>query len=276
VTTPLDLSPKAKAGLKVVLVTPETAALWLERNVHNRRLRQPKVDEMSRDMAAHRWGFAADPIRFDWNGNLIDGQHRLHAVIKSGTSQPMVLATGLDPQVMHVIDTGAKRSSGDAFALDGDRDAVHLAAAVRLAKGYVEGTLRTNSVHSPAASTPELVAFRDANPELRQAVALARSWSSLQRLFHPSVLAVGWWVLSGRDVDRAAEFFEAMLNNSTNGHGDPRNTLLNKMQQAIRAGRRKPKPGEQLTYLFIAWNRWRDGKSLTKFAALPANIPEPR
>src|SRR4051794_2644385 len=95
--------------MKLVQVTPEIAREWLESNHNNRPLRGDNVKALARDMRNDDWRLVGDPIRIDRLGNLIDGQHRLAAVVDSGVTIPFYVATGLEPEDKRVIDAGIKR-----------------------------------------------------------------------------------------------------------------------------------------------------------------------
>ena len=77
----------SKAPYNVVMeVGPDLAARWLDGNTHNRPLKQTLVDRFVRDMQAGRWRLTHQGIAFDADGMLIDGQHRLWAIVISATS----------------------------------------------------------------------------------------------------------------------------------------------------------------------------------------------
>lgn len=106
--------------MQPVLVTPEMANYWLQYcNTHNRRLNNNLVPAMVVDMLAGNWKLTFDPI---WilNGVLINGQHRLKAIVASGTSQYMIVYTGtdFDPSV---LDSGKVRSPRDLTGYAGQQ-----------------------------------------------------------------------------------------------------------------------------------------------------------
>lgn len=103
--------------LKRETITPFLAKKYLEKNEDNRNLRYAKVCEYANEMTAGRWHDTGDPIRFFEDGTLADGQHRLQAIIQSGTTHPMVVARGLEKTAMAGIDMGAKRSVADYMHL---------------------------------------------------------------------------------------------------------------------------------------------------------------
>jgi len=69
-------------------------------------------------------------ISFDKKGQMIDGQHRLQAIIESQSTFKMKIITGLDPNVRNIIDTGMKRSLSDILRMDGIDNAGLVSGAI--------------------------------------------------------------------------------------------------------------------------------------------------
>lgn len=95
---------------RVVDVSPEKAAKWLERNhEQNRSINYSRVDALAGDMRDGNWKVTHQGVAFDGDGKLIDGQHRLTAVINSGVTVRMMVTWNVgafgDP-----IDCGRPRS----------------------------------------------------------------------------------------------------------------------------------------------------------------------
>lgn len=116
---------------RVERITPDIAREYLNRNTSNRCVTQSMVNFYAREMQCGRWQFNGDSIRFDSNGNLIDGQHRLLAIIKSGVSLDMLVISGLDSKSFLTIDQGKKRSVGDCFSISGIRQYTLVSGIVR-------------------------------------------------------------------------------------------------------------------------------------------------
>lgn len=117
-------------AMQIMDVTPEMAAEWLKRNPMNRRIKKEHLAQMVRDMKAGYWQFNGDAIRFDVDGNLIDGQHRLHSCVRSGVAFKTLVVRGLSSTVRDTIDSGAKRSNGDRFEMQGVPNGRHVAAMI--------------------------------------------------------------------------------------------------------------------------------------------------
>lgn len=92
-------------------VTPELASYWLKNQVVNRRINETYVSRLVEDMKDGRWVFPGDPLKFNSDGKLIDGQHRLSAVIKSGLTISFVVLNGYVDESMLVLDLGKSRSA---------------------------------------------------------------------------------------------------------------------------------------------------------------------
>lgn len=97
-------------------VTPAIAEYWLQHhNSNNRVKRMAVVAQYTRDIEASRWVETGDTISFDADGQLVNGQHRLSAIVAAHKSIQALVVTGLDPSVRAYVDTHAKRSMADAM-----------------------------------------------------------------------------------------------------------------------------------------------------------------
>lgn len=96
-------------------ITPAKAnEILFERNADNyRNLKGNAARLYGKEMKEGRWMFNGDTIRFDWNGNLIDGQHRLEAIKNTGIPQEFIIVKGLNPECAQTIDIGYKKSVED-------------------------------------------------------------------------------------------------------------------------------------------------------------------
>lgn len=119
-----------------ILLTPELAAKLLEGNVANRPMGKRYMQSLARAMQRGEWEFNGDAIRVARNGRLIDGQHRCAAVIESRVAIEVLLVTGLDEQVFKTIDRGRGRTTSDAMAIQGEKNARTLAAVARVLYTY--------------------------------------------------------------------------------------------------------------------------------------------
>jgi len=95
------------------LITPERAHEMLRQNKHNRPTNWHRVEEYSDAMTRGEWKLTPQGIVFDRDGNLLNGQNRLWAVVYSGASVHMRVSRGSDSNVANVIDRGSPQSARD-------------------------------------------------------------------------------------------------------------------------------------------------------------------
>lgn len=98
-------------------------------NSKNRRIKQAKVRKFLLAMKNGQWKITNQGIAFDEKGNLIDGQHRLEALVAYGesknphdlsqTSLKMLVVCGLSVETQDVIDKGTNRSLKDTATMNG-------------------------------------------------------------------------------------------------------------------------------------------------------------
>lgn len=269
--------PTVHDGGTVQAVGPELARRWLETNNRNRKLRRTQVNAYASDMAAGRWHFTGEAIKFDHDGNLIDGQHRLAAIVAADVFLPMLVISGLDPESQHVMDTNLRRTSADAFALTGHKNTSILAAAAKILVLWDTGRV-TLSGRAAAVSTAQQIEFVDNNPALDRAAELAVTVGG--RIDCPqSVIAAAWFRLAQIDIEQANAFFWDLANLATHGDGDPRTALIHRLQSARRNRERVP-AAAYLSMLIRTWNSVRDGRTMNRLQVLSRNgvieVPDPR
>lgn len=111
--------------IQIVDVTPAQANVWLEEcNTKNRRMNLGHVQRMVNLMQKGQWMCNGDTVCFDWNGVLVDGQHRLAAIAKSGNTETCIIVRNLDPKVIMTKDMEMKpRNLSDLLSMDGIKDA---------------------------------------------------------------------------------------------------------------------------------------------------------
>lgn len=99
----------------VMHIGPEAARRMLERNEGNRPIRRHMFARYAATMAAGNWRTSPEPIVIGKSGRLLNGQHRLSAVITSGAEVPFMVVSGVDDAAFEVIDRGGPRSLADAL-----------------------------------------------------------------------------------------------------------------------------------------------------------------
>jgi hypothetical protein len=246
-------------------IGPEDAKDILDnRNKRNRAISPKTVSEYARQMAANEFPFIADPIRFDRNDNLIDGQHRLAAVVASECPQTFVIVRNLDPDTQKYMDAGRKRTATDQLRIEGMPSPSVAASIGRFVMHWQAGDVPG---FNTKFSTAEVVDFVESNLDrIEAASAHARA---LYRATRSSQAISGGSYFMAREVAPAAvadEFFNLLVTGAGLDTGSPILMLRNKLiYLSSGANRSKKAERPELAYFYVrAWNGWRRNEELTK------------
>ncbi|MCZ2526211.1 MULTISPECIES: hypothetical protein [Streptomyces] len=245
-------------------ITPELAAEWLARNTNNRPLSTSFVAQLARQIKQGEWQVTHQGIAFDEDDVLIDGQHRLTAIVKAGVAVDSVVTHGVPRSAFTVMDTGRKRTGRDVLALAGETNAVHLASALRGLHLYLTAPDSGWSGSSSMISNDQLLGVLEEHPRMREALTHGQA---LYRACRITVTAasVGWYVTTRErpDIDQSS-WLSGVVTGAQLEAGDPRLTLRNTMLNlaAGRAVRRRDDSREHLAYYIKAWNAWAEGRQL--------------
>lgn len=112
------------------LMTPERAdSILKNQNPKNRKIRDRSVEKIAFDIISNNWRVTHQAIAFSSDGELLDGQHRLSAIVKAKKAVRLYVKYGLDKECMDVIDSGNCRTASDTLRLRFDAKSSSTAAA---------------------------------------------------------------------------------------------------------------------------------------------------
>lgn len=196
-----------------ILVTPEIAIKFLESNTVNRRIKEKIVRVLARDMSAGNWYANGQTISFYEDGTLCDGQHRLHAVVMSETSQRFIVVRGIEKKAAKSIDTQTVRSISDRLRIStGDLwFTSNKAAIIRFAMWVSGYTSKATADMFIAVASPESrtkIDFVTERIQRRKGIAAA-----------PFLAAVAS-TYGHVDYDRLEQFCEALKTGICHGDQD--------------------------------------------------------
>lgn len=110
-----------KPWLGQVRICPEAAIVWMERNIGNRWKRQSGVEFFKAIIRRGEWQpDHTQSIVFSKSGKLIDGQHRLQAVVETGITIVARVETGVRDELREHLDTGIPRALQDRVTFHGN------------------------------------------------------------------------------------------------------------------------------------------------------------
>lgn len=263
-TLPITIKSEAEAialptrehcSIEVVLVNAAIASAWLHRNSNNRPIRFKAVTQYANDMSGGHWKSTGESIKFSKTGRLLDGQHRLSAIVEAAAEIDVVVNTGLEDGSFDVIDTGRQRTGSDILTIDGISlsEARTAAAALPMIVNYSRGL----PAHSSARPTNQaLLDFWKQHPYVQPA---SRYAALLPKRYPPISHAKAMflhWLFAQIDQDSAEDFLAALFTGGqlsmTESIYHLRNKFIESRMQGVAI-----RDSVQIHACFKAWNLYR-------------------
>lgn len=247
-------------------ITPAKARVYLEGNSDNRPLSKKHVNNLANEILGGRWQNNAETIKFN-GSRLLDGQHRLHAIIKADQPITTIVARGLDPKSFHTIDMGKKRSAADTLNVMGEKSSTRIAASLAMIEALLDGQTRT----SGAVSGTKVIELLDTHPDVRDSV---HAYQGPKTLIKPSVAIALHYFFAKKDRALADRFFDDLRSGAGLGIGDPVYTLREKLISHS-VGSKKLRDDAILACTIKAWNALRAGATIKRLTFRPGTEPVP-
>jgi hypothetical protein len=218
-----DPIPKAT----VERLRPESAKALLVRNSHNRNLRKARVSALAEAMRRGEWELNGESIKLGVDGTLLDGQHRLQAIVEAKVPVEVLIVRNLAPAVQDTVDTGRRRRLADILMVEGYTDANGLAAALSILHRYRVGS-RLDYSHANAPSAAQALALIEDEPNIRQSVRVGRNVT--KEIGGPiGVFSALHHVFCEIDPDPADDFFARLKSGAELDRNDPVLRLRNQI-----------------------------------------------
>ena len=255
---------------RLVLMTPEIALAWLKRNDANRAFTRGNARALAAEMERGYWKENGESFVFDTNGVLIDGQHRLQAVLNSGYEYLVPVVTGVTAEARPTVDTGIKRTAANNLKMADEPYASVLGATLLLWRGYQARNVRQMTHPASVApedrvSIPRILEYLEEWPGLREAArqSLALRPSGQGRALVPTSEAAMIWfaiVSSGASRERANEFLGSVLSGFNLAEDSPIIALRRRLIDQLGSGLRMDKR-TRIALVLKTWQLWSTGKS---------------
>ena len=241
---------------RVVQMTPQLAEKILENNRLNRPLRSGRVERYAKDMKEGRWEQNGETIKMTDGGDLLDGQHRLFAVIEAEVSVPMLIIEGLDAKVMPTIDTGASRSYGDVLSIRGNKNTLVTASILRWLYWYFANPRPTNPM-SASISHGQLDEFAEFHKDVPERASEIAS-SKAKRFAPASILGFAYTLAYRVDAGKAGAWLSLL---DTGAGLEERHPvyLLRERLVANRMAKAKLQPVDVAALMIKSWNNFYTG-----------------
>lgn len=249
-------------------ITPEMAMKILEASsdIKNRNVSDGHVEWLASQMKANKWHLNGEPIILDDENQLIDGQHRLWAIVKSETTIESMVTRGVDRKGFASIDTGAARTLANVLGIVGEKYAAAMAAALSWTHRHDLGKMFTSSKAAGFSHQVGLQLIRK-YPEIRDSAEEVYRMSAKSEILKgvsSSTLIFLHHRFSTHSKEKATEFFETLGDIRFDSAGTPTRILrdqLLRIRSEVRSGGGSATPSLELMAFFIkAWSDFLVGR----------------
>ncbi len=249
----------------LAVITPEQADEALRTSKGNRLLRETAIDQMAFQMENGEWTLTGEPIIFSIDGSLIDGHHRLSAVVRSGKSILSIVTEGIPLGAFAYIDIGIVRRPGDIFHLAGITDSNNSAAAVRASLEYqaAVGLLGIGSLQG--ARNPSKAFLVDLwKKDMEQWEEAASIGGRIYKALSASRAMITGMVFLFLSVDseKARAFCEDVITGASLVEGNAALTFRNNLMRASNQKMADSNRRSLMVKFCQCWNAYRKGQRL--------------
>jgi hypothetical protein len=241
---------------RTAVLTPEAAQRLLDRNKRNRTMNLATVEMYARDMKAGRWVYTGDPLQISRTGVLLNGQHRVAAVVVAQEAQTFDFVEGLPDEAQRYMDLGKQRTVSDINKISGRAPIAGISAVVSIARMLMamDGATRP--------SKPELDAYiQDRSEALQDAGRFAKNMHQAGFGGGSGLWGTAYYLCAQQDADDAHLFWNDVLEGAGLSQSDPAYLLRARvMKDRPRPARDFPRVRHPLALCLLAWNYYRDNR----------------
>src|SRR5437763_7148551 len=253
---------------RVQTITPKKAQEYLEHNTANRPLSGRTVRDFAQAMRRGEWRVTHQGIAFDTTGALVDGQHRLAAIVEADIPVDVTVFTEVPEGAFDVLDTGKRRNAADVLAIKGEKSAVMLAAMVRTVWLYENRPELNWSGGDAGVSNHQIVATLEQHPKLRDYIGVGEQIAAATGMIKSAAGAASYLVAQASRRRDLSAWFDGVVEGTGLVKGDPRLLFRRVMfahtrKQAGQVMRRR-ETREHVTLYLKAFNAWTINTPLTQ------------
>jgi len=232
---------------------------------YRQRPKKPKViTRYACQMTVGEWRDTLIPIIFTASGFLGDGQHRLNAIIESGTTITCWVGFGDDDLNFFVYDTGSIRTNNDIFSIKGVPNASLVSAAVHWVNAYECRQISVGKSPTGATSTRERAyKFYLEHADL-QASTHAGHLFGHKRLSSPSIMTALHYLAAKKSRAQADVFFKKVATGV--GFESQRDPAYKLREKLLDKNNGPATRADLVKHVVQAWNASRTNKPVGRWS----------
>ena len=243
---------------KNMTITPADARLWLDtKNSNNRPISENAVAKYAQEMREKRWRNNAQAVIFGKSGNLLNGQHRLLACVRSNKAFETLVTWGMEDDAFDTIDDCNTRSLADVLHIKGEASSHLLSAGLRFLWIYAAGEIERRDLRRGRIATkPLLEQTLDKHRKITNSVKFYGMLKARPGgMLIPAGMAIGLhYLCSLVDEKKADEFFTRFQSGFDLSEGDPIALLRARLIAGQKEASVRLTPAAMYFYMVTTWN----------------------
>lgn len=245
-------------------ITPDIAKRWLGANHRNRSLSNPTVTRLAGIIIRGEWmEDCTDAIGLDTDEGVINGQHRLNAVIEADQAVRALVLRNVSPDVIKIIDQGMHRTFGQLLKMNGYDYAPIVAGAVDWLYKMMNDFERSTPT-AQKGTVPQLLDVLSDHEHVVNSIDPAfTAWSKVR--VDRALLTAYHYTCASVDPDKADEFFDQLASGVGVAADSPVYILRERfLAEQAKADGKKETKYVLAAWLIKAWEATRRGETMTQ------------
>lgn len=249
--------------VEIVTIDGNMAKSLLSGNKKNRSLSKKTVDKYAAALKKQEWQLNGETIKIAPDGRIIDGQHRLNAILQSGVPMTTYVAYDIPEACFYTIDTGKNRSGSDILKINGvEKYTTMKAATLRIIDGLNSGLNTQKASRFHTISSAKLLDVYSDLPAFDEDLNQAGKLKNAVSLFGAASVGVLYYMAGRKNSEQRDLFFRSLNSGENLMSGSPILAARNKIVNSKIADEPLT-PAEKLNLLISAWNNYRKDNSVS-------------
>ena len=249
--------------IQKVLITKELATSLLSTMVNNRNVKETSLKRLVQEINGGTWVVNnGETIKINNHGRLVDGQHRLLAVIKTNKPTEMYITFNCDEDSIATVDTGSVRTLANILKINNIKHYSTVGGIVQsesvIIKGFPTKDLASNTSHKSFKKILEVVKQKSDYLYFvcRESDKLNKKFPLLSTAFITKYFNVFYKI----DVDTCFDFFNKLCKGTDMDSSIYlfRSIMIKDATKSIK----KMSPREKEALFIKCWNHYVDGNEL--------------
>jgi len=250
-------------NIEMTTITPPMASIMLQKNTENRKLDNRHVQFLADQILSGKWQNNGQTIVIADDGTLMDGQHRLSAIVKANKPTKLGLCTGAPKSAMSTIDNGKLRSTTDILTMNGWPNASLVASALNFLHRFDHNQVLAFHKKMPNAAIIPAVKSMANKVDINWLSKTVYKTSLNTRLKRSDLFCAFYLIAVKYGEDCLIEFSDKM--NNGGDYSKSPTMVMTQIVARMQAQGRVPHRAYYFTMLLRGFDRWLNDEEMNQY-----------